>query len=117
MNKKTINISEVVQSNFATSTEQGEKVFTILRDDLNRDVHVELDFSGTTYMITAFLNAAIGQLYGVFPIDYIKSHLSVKNASDSDLYEIKEVTTTAKEYFSKPAKMDAAIKKHFPNAE
>ena len=47
----------------------------------------------------AFLNAAIGQMYGEFPEAQIKANLSVADMEPDDLELLKRVVDSAKDYF------------------
>ncbi len=49
-------------------------------------------------LTSAFLNIAVGRLYGFFDYEKIKSSLSLKDISDDDRVLLKKVTDTAKAY-------------------
>ena len=61
---------------------------------------VVLDFTGVRIVASAFLNAAIGQLYRDVPEDVIKEHLQVPNLSDVGKFALKRVVDNSKRYYS-----------------
>jgi hypothetical protein len=111
-----IKISEVLSSTFAVSTDGGEKVFVLINGGFQKDWHVVVDFQNIDLIVSTFLNAAIGQLYGVYTTEFIQSHLAIKNMTNEDLDVLKKVTDRAKIYFSDMKGFDKVFKKHFPDA-
>ena len=114
---KEIKVGDVLNSTFAVSTEEGEKIFKLIKDSFNSEDQVIVDFSNVDLIVSTFLNAAIGQLYGDYPTEYIQQHLSVMNMSNEDLQVLKLVTDRAKEYFADKKGLDEVFKKNFPDAE
>lgn len=55
-----------------------------------------------TSLTSAFLNAAIGQLYVEFTEDQIRANLTVKDIEQDDLALLKRVVETAKAFFKNP---------------
>jgi hypothetical protein len=98
------------------STEEGEQLFSLIEQELRKSNNVTLDFSNINIIVSTFLNASIGQLYGKYDSDFIKEHLTVENMSSEDLAVLKKVTDRAKEYFSDKNNLEDFFKKHFPNA-
>ena len=99
---KHLVIKDIINSELAVSTENGNKVFKIVDDCLQQHEKVELDFEGITVMITAFLNAAIGSLYSKkeYTGDFLNEHLKLENVEKEDRILFKEVIQRAKEYFA-----------------
>lgn len=110
MLKKTrISIYEVVGSHLCVASDDGQKVFDYLNIALENDQDVELSFLNVKTLTSAFLNAAIGQLYGKFDEDQIRSHLEVKDADQDDLALLKRVVDNAKLYFKNPERFNQAL--------
>lgn len=63
-----------------------------------------------TDLTPAFLNAAIGQLYGKFPERKIKSELSILEMNPEDAFLLKQVVKRAREYFKNPDRVKNARK-------
>jgi len=82
----------------AWSDKQGQIIFNLLCRALQKDKKVLLSFEDVELICVAFLNAAIGQLYGVFSEEHIRKYLSVDISID-DVGLIKHVVDTAKKHF------------------
>ena len=61
-------------------------------------------------MTSAFLNAAIGQLYGTFSEGQIRSLLKVEDIEPEDAVLLKRVVETAKLYFQDRQRFDQAVR-------
>lgn len=105
----TISVFEIVGSPLCVASSDGQKVFDRLAAALNDNRNVMLSFRNVTILTSAFLNAAIGQLYGVFKEEQIRELLQVDEIQSDDKDLLKRVVETAKQYFSDPNKFDQAI--------
>lgn len=99
---KHIVIRDVIDSELAVSTENGMKVFQLVNSYLQQKEKVELDFAGINIMITAFLNAAIGSLYGIkeYTPEFLNEYLKLENVEKEDRILFRDVIQRAKEYFA-----------------
>lgn len=99
---KHLKIKDIINSELAVSTDNGTKVFQIVNNCLQNKEKITLDFSGITIMITAFLNAAIGSLYGnkEYTPAFLNEYLKVKGVQKEDEILFVDVIERAKEYFS-----------------
>jgi len=61
-------------------------------------------------MTPAFLNAAIGQLYGTLTEKQIRSHLRVEDIEPQDAVLLKRVVETAKLYFQDRHRFDQVFR-------
>lgn len=98
--KQHLIVKDIIESHFAITSDDGNKVYESIFENLNKNNTVELDFEGITVMITAFLNAAIGKLYEHFSSETLNKHLKLKNVAPNDLTLFKMVIQRAKEYFT-----------------
>lgn len=99
MEKKTIVIRDVVGSANWIQVVDGTKVYEQILQALKDGKNVELSFQGRAFVITAFLNAAIGKLYnGKFSEDDI-ARLSYADADASDMDKVNRVIANAKIYY------------------
>lgn len=105
----TISVFEIVGSPLCVASSDGQKVFDRLAAALNDNRNVMLSFRNVTILTSAFLNAAIGQLYGTFKEEQIRERLDVDEIQPDDKDLLKRVIETAKQYFSDPNKFDQAI--------
>ena len=110
--KKNISIAifEVVGSSLCVASGDGQKVYDRLAGALQRGCHVALSFRNVTTLTSAFLNAAIGQLYGQFNEERIRSQLRVEDMQPDDIALLKRVVDTAKLYFKDPQRFERVIR-------
>ncbi len=95
-----ISMFEIVGSSFCVASGDGQKVYDHLDMALGTNQDVVLSFHNVTTLTSAFLNAAVGQLYGKFDEDQIRSLLKVEDAEQDDLALLKRVVENAKRYFN-----------------
>ena len=100
---------DIVGSQFCVASDDGQKVHDAIAPALRAGKRVVLSFEGVTDVTSAFLNAAIGQLYSEFSEQEIKAGLSVSQASNDDLYILKRVVDRAKEFFKEPSRFEQAV--------
>ena len=106
MNKQlTISIFEVVGSPLCVASSDGQKIYERLAAILGENKHVTLSFHHISTLTSAFLNAAIGQLYGKFPETHIREFLTVQDIQADDTALLKLVVETAKHYFKDPVRL------------
>ena len=111
MKKDTkISVFEVVGSPLCVASNDGQKVYNRLAAAIQDGRSVALSFHNVTTLTSAFLNAAIGQLYGKFSEEQIRSSLGLKDMEPDDLMLLKRVVDTAKQYFKDPRRFDEAIR-------
>ena len=111
MKKVNINIFGEIGNKMCVSTEDGEKIYSLIKKAFDKKISVEISFLNIEIITSAFLNAAIGQLYGKYEESFIKKHLSVKDIMDEDKFLLKRVIERAKEYFADKRNMKKAIAK------
>ncbi len=109
-NKITISVFEVVGSPLCVASGDGQKVYKRLALALGEQHKVVLSFCNVTTLTTAFLNAAVGQLYGKFSEKKIRDLLEVSDMENEDLMLLKRVVDTARQYFKDPEKFDQVIR-------
>ncbi|MGH8547814.1 MAG: STAS-like domain-containing protein [Methylococcales bacterium] len=106
----TISIFEVVGSPLCVASGDGQKVYERLALALIDGKSVSISFHNVSTLTSAFLNAAIGQLYGEFSEEQIRALLKVQDMQPDDLALLKRVVETAKEYFKDPQKFNQAVR-------
>lgn len=119
MNLKMENliVKNIINSEIAVATDAGDKVFTQLIASFDSNKKVRLDFEGITILTTAFLNAAIGQLYsqGKYDSDFLNNSLKFVNIQPEDKPLFVMVINRAKEYFANKEKFDSHTNEIFDN--
>lgn len=109
MENTTISIVTAVGDSVCVESESGQKVFILLKVALSERRTVTLSFFNVEMLSSAFLNAAIGQLYRDFPEKLIKENLMFENLSLSGAVSLKRVVNTAKLYYNDPEAMQKSI--------
>lgn len=99
------------------STEDGQRVHYKIAELLRENQKVVLSFEQVETMISAFLNVAVGQLYGEFPEELIRGLLSVRSINPDDLDVLKRVVENAKRYFANRDVADKAWNDEVGNDE
>src|SRR3990172_9568509 len=105
----TLSIFEVVGSPLCVASDDGQRVHDRVAAALKEGIDVTVSFLNVSSLTSAFLNAAIGQLYGSFTENEIRSKLKVKDMEPDDLALLKRVVETAKQYFKDPKRFDKAV--------
>jgi hypothetical protein len=104
-----LNVFEIVGSSLCVASDDGQRVFDRIASALKEKKNVTVSFLNISSLTSAFLNAAIGQLYGSFSEGQIRAQLKVKDMQPDDLALLKRVVDTAKEYFKDPKRFDRAF--------
>ncbi len=104
-----ISMFETVGSQLCVASDDGQKIYERLAAALKADRSVALSFHNVTALTSAFLNAAIGQLYGTFSEEHIRSLLKVEGVEPDDLALLKRVVDTAKLYFKDPERFNQVV--------
>ena len=103
-----VSMFEVVGGPLCVASNDGQKVYDRIAAALKMDRAVTLSFHKVTTLTAAFLNAAIGQLYGTFSEEKIRSLLKVKDMEPVDLALLKRVVDNAKLYFKSLQRVDGS---------
>lgn len=104
----TLSVFEIVGNPLCVASDDGEKVYERIEKAMKQGRSVSLTFMNITSLTSAFLNAAIGQLYGEFSEVEIREKLTVKDMEPDDLALLKRVVVTAKAYFQDPSRFAEA---------
>lgn len=104
----SIRVFEVVGSGLCVASDDGQKVHDQIAIALREGQKVHLSFYNVESLTSAFLNTAIGQLYGEFSEEQIKASISVKDMNRDDLDLLKRVVDIAKQYFKDPGRFKKA---------
>jgi len=102
----TLKIFEIVGSEYCVASDDGQKVYDQIALALDKGLKVQLSFQNVERLTSAFLNVAIGQLYGKYPEDRLSESLSATEIEPDDRALLKRVTDTAKLYFKDPARFN-----------
>ena len=118
MSKDThVSMFEVVGSPFCVASSDGQKICDHLTTAIKADRGIALSFRNVTALTAAFLNAAIGQLYGIFSEEQIRSRLKVVDVDPDDLALLKRAVDNAKLYFKDPQRFNRVIQEIMEDEE
>lgn len=98
-NSLALSVYEIVGSAVCASSADGQRVYDRLVAGTREDRVITLSFCKVSALTPAFLNAAIGQLYGEFSETKIRSAMKLVDIDPSDLVLVKRVIENAKKYF------------------
>lgn len=109
---RTLKIKDIINNDIAVSTDMGEKVYELINGFLEKNENVVLDFSEIQIMTTAFLNVAIGKLYGNenYNSEFLNKNIEIINVAKEDMLLFKKVVERAKEYFKVKANIENSAK-------
>ncbi|MGB0454353.1 MAG: STAS-like domain-containing protein [Bacteriovoracaceae bacterium] len=105
----TIMVKDVIGGDSALSTDAGIVLFDTMVKAFKNNAKVSLSFKNIKLMTSAFLNAAIGQLYSKYTSEYLNQKLIIKDIQTSDLDTLKLVIERAKDYFKDEEKVSKII--------
>ncbi len=109
-NIEEIRLTEIVGSDLCIASEDGQKVHDAIKKALQEEKRIHISFKNVDDLTSAFLNSAIGQLYGEFSEDELKENLAVSDASYEDLLLLKRVIQRAKEFFKDKERFEIATR-------
>ena len=104
-----IRVSDIVGGPLCVSSEDGQVIHDKIAPLIREGQKVVVSFDRVETMISAFLNAAIGQLYGEFTEEQIRSSLTVRDMAPEDMALLKRVVDNAKLYFKDPDRYKRAV--------
>ena len=116
-NPVTIRVFDIVGGPLCVSAEDGQRVHDKIVPLLRDNQKMVLSFEQVETLISAFLNAAIGQLYGEFREDRIRELITVRDLDEEDTSVLKRVIENAKRYFADRPAADKAWKEEVGDDE
>ncbi len=105
-----ISMFEIVGSPFCVASDDGQKVYKHLDAALRANQEVVLSFHNVTAPTTPFLTAAIGELYGTFSEEKIRSLLKIEDAEPDNLALLERVVRDVKLCFKDPQRFNQVVR-------
>jgi hypothetical protein len=112
-----VRVFDIVGGPLCVSADDGQTVHDKIAPLLREGRQLVISFAKVDTLISAFLNAAVGQLYGEFPEERIRELLSVRDMAPEDLDLLKRVIDNAKIYFKNRQAYDQAWKEEVGDEE
>lgn len=107
---RKLSLTRITGSPFCVAIQDGNKLKKEIAASFDRDEPVEVSFEGVRRLTTAYLNAAIGQLYNEDHEAKIRRLISVVDVSQEDLRLLARVVENAKKFFSDPSRYRMIVK-------
>lgn len=101
-----LEIARNIGTPLAVGAQDGQTIHDAIAPRIEENQIIEVSFAGVTSLTSAFLNVAIGQLYGKFSNNQIRRCVKIVDISQDDAAMLKRVTDRAKAYFSDPGRFD-----------
>lgn len=86
----------------ALTLEDGQKIYPLIKRELEHRRAIELDFSGVTLFASLFFNAAFGQLLKDFNPDFLNKLITIHGLSDAGLETMRRSIANAKQFYGSP---------------
>jgi len=103
-----IDVKELIKRQQATVRTEGVKVYEQIEKYLDNNEKVEIDFSNITMVVSSFLNAAIGKLYGKYNDEFIKKYVQVIGLNEDDIELLNDIVIpNAKSFFKNQSKIES----------
>ena len=99
MEPHVVSLKSISESPFCVDVYDGQQAHEKIANLLARGERVVISFEGVERLTTAFLNAAIGQLYNEFPETVIRELISIVDADASSKDLLRRVTNRAKQFY------------------
>ena len=112
-----VRVFDIIGGPLCVSASDGQRLHDKIAPLLEAGTPVVLSFERVDILISAFLNAAVGQLYGKLSEDHIRELLTVRELAADDLDMLSRVVENAKLYFSRPEEFDRAWEEELGDEE
>ena len=113
----TVQVYDMVGGPLCVAVDDGQRVYDKIAPLLHRRVPVVLSFDRVDTMIPAFLNAAVGQLYGEFSYERVDALVAAVELSADDEEIWRHVIDNAKSYYRNPEDFDRAWREELGDEE
>lgn len=112
-----INVADIVGGPRAVDAADGETLYEKMLPVIESGRTVRLSFKGITMVITAFLNASIGKLYGVLPEDRVDKMLKIEELLEPFQPSLEKSIEWSKAYYRDPDRFEKAVKEELGDEE
>ena len=102
-----IDVSNIIDKELATFVDDGILLHKEIKKYLDKNEKVIVDFSNIKMVISSFLNAAIGKLYGDFQYNFIENNLEIIGLDEDDEELLNDIVIpNAKSFFENQTKIE-----------
>ncbi len=110
-NQVKIKVTDLIGKRICISVEDAQKLFSKVEQLIKDEKQITISFKDITIITACFLNIAIGQLYGSFSEDIVRSQLKVEGLSPDDMGLLKRVVDNAKKHYLRKGKNEEQLQK------
>lgn len=104
-----IKVVDLINSPRAVAPNDGERVFDEICPLLKSGQKVQLSFAGITMVITAFLNAAVGKLFGELTEQQFNDLLEIRDLRDAFQPSLESSIKWSKAFFKNRESLGKAV--------
>ena len=105
-----VSVISVVGNPLCVASRDGDKLYDRIVEAFEAGYRVSLSFYNVTLLTSAFLNNAIGRLYGKFNSEEIETRLTYSDIEPDDQLMVDAVIENAKQFFKDPERHRQAVK-------
>lgn len=107
-------IHEIIRSDLGVSSEDGEMLYSMIKDKINKNCKIILSFKDIYIVTSAFLNAAIGLIPRDFK-DSIDQYVDFQDLSEDNKKIVDMIIANAQKYYQNPDLYDSAFESMLEN--
>ena len=82
-----------------TEYDQGDRIFSMIKDGLKSGDSVDVDMQGVQLATSSFFNAALGPLYGIYPVDILKTRVKISHLTKEMRHVISRSLEATKKFY------------------
>lgn len=97
--KRIIKVKDVINSKFAIKEDKGRILYKLLRESLEKNEKIILDFEDITASTTRFFNVSIAMLYKDFSKEVVENNVEIKNTNSVLNSQLEVSKNGAKEFY------------------
>ncbi len=101
-----VRVFDIIGSPYCVSSRDGQHLFDKIQPLIEDGRSIDLSFEGVDIIISAFLNAAVGQLLGHFSAEQIDRQLTWSGLDEDDDRLLHSVIKNAQLYFERRGEAD-----------
>lgn len=101
-------VADIIGGSLCFSAEDGQRVFDKMKPLLMQDKKITISFEWITTLLPFFLNVSVGQLYGTFTEEQVRTQVEVDGLKEGDVEMLERVIVNAKKYYSNKKNYDTA---------
>jgi hypothetical protein len=99
-----LNVRDIVGSEICTSIEEGNKIFSLIKDAIDENKQITVSFDDVTVLTSDFVSSAIGQIYDHFNENTIREYFKCQGSDYDHFLLIKRVIANSKKHFKNKTK-------------